>query len=60
MLAGFIVEEEHKSVDKMPVLGDIPVLGNFFRNTANNKDKKETVILLTPRIIKDTEDVVDL
>ena len=60
MLAGFIVEDEHKSVDKMPVLGDIPVLGNFFRNTTNKKDKKETVILLTPRIIKDTEDVVEL
>ena len=60
MLAGFITEEEHKTVDKMPVLGDIPVLGNFFRNTSNKKTKKETVILLTPRIIKDTEDVVEL
>ncbi len=60
MLAGFITEQEEKDNMKMPVLGDIPILGNFFKDSKTHKEKKEMVILLTPRIIKDTEDVVEL
>lgn len=60
MLAGFITEQETKNNAKMPVLGDIPVVGAFFRDSSKTSEKKEMVILITPRIIKDTEDVVEL
>jgi type IV pilus assembly protein PilQ len=42
----------------MPILGDIPIIGTFFRNQKKTNEKEELVIMITPRIIKDTEDVV--
>jgi type IV pilus assembly protein PilQ len=36
-------------------LGDIPIIGQFFRNSGSNRAKRELVILVTPRIIDDTQ-----
>lgn len=58
VIAGLINEEEQKSVSKVPVLGDIPGIGAMFRSTTSNKKKNEMVIMLTPKIITDTEDAV--
>lgn len=57
-IGGLISETENKSVSKFPVLGDLPGIGMFFRNTNNKKTRQELVIMITPKIIKDTEDVV--
>lgn len=57
VLGGLIYETESDNVSKIPILGDIPVLGVFFRNTITSKSKNELVLLITPRIIEDTEDV---
>ena len=57
VLGGLIQETETKSVQKLPFLGDLPYIGSFFRNTTTNNEKAELVIMLTPRIIKDSEDV---
>lgn len=57
VLGGLIQEEERKTVAKLPLLGDIPVIGSFFRSTTTSNDKSELVIMITPHIIKDTEDV---
>ena len=46
-------------MSKIPILGDLPGVGFFFRNTASSKTKQELVIMITPRIIKDSEDVVN-
>jgi type IV pilus assembly protein PilQ len=59
VIAGMIQENETKSVSKVPVLGDLPVIGTVFRNTTSQKVKNEMVILLTPKIITDNEDAVD-
>lgn len=56
VIGGLIQETETKSVKKIPFLGDIPVIGMFFRSTATEKDKEEMIIMLTPQIIVDTED----
>lgn len=40
----------------MPLLGDIPVLGAFFRRTSKQQDKTELLIFITPRIIKEFTD----
>lgn len=60
VLGGLIYEREVQSVSKIPLLGDIPGVGVFFRNTNNEKQKNELVILITPRLIEDTEDAIDL
>ncbi|MBQ8460276.1 hypothetical protein IJ541_09275 [bacterium] len=58
VIGGMIQESETKSVNKIPFLGDIPVLGMFFRSTGTSKSKEEMVIMLTPQIVIDTEDAV--
>ena len=57
VLGGLIQETESKEVSKIPFLGDLPVIGSVFRNTITKNEKSELVIMVTPRIIKDTEDV---
>ena len=57
VLGGLIQEEERKTVAKLPLLGDIPVIGSIFRSTTTTNTKNELVIMITPHIIKDTEDV---
>lgn len=58
VIAGMIQENETKSVSKVPVLGDIPLVGTLFRNTVSQKVKTEMMMLLTPKIITDNEDSV--
>lgn len=57
VLGGLIQEEEHKNISKLPILGDLPVIGSVFRSTTTSNTKSELVIMITPHIIKDTEDV---
>jgi len=58
VIGGMIRENEIKTVSKIPVLGDLPGVGLFFRNSVSSKEKQELVIMLTPKIIKDSEDLV--
>lgn len=58
VIGGMIQETETKTVSKIPFLGDIPVIGMFFRSTGTAKEKSEMVIMLTPQIVVDTEDAV--
>ena len=58
VIGGMIQETEQKNVSKIPFLGDIPVLGMFFRSTTTEKTKEEMVMMLTPQIVIDTEDAV--
>jgi type IV pilus assembly protein PilQ len=44
-----------KEVSKWPILGDVPIIGQFFRSSNNIRAKRELVILVTPRIINDNE-----
>lgn len=50
-LGGIIRETVDDSVKKVPVLGDVPLLGFLFRQENKTKKKTETVIVLTPHII---------
>jgi len=58
VIGGMIQETESKSVKKIPFLGDLPVVGMFFRSTGTDKSKEEMVIMLTPQIVVDTEDAL--
>ena len=58
VLGGLISEGEQKTVQKIPVLGDLPLIGAAFRSTRTDKVKTELVIMITPKIINDGEDSV--
>ena len=53
VLTGVIRETDFARVDKWPILGDLPILGQLFRKSVSVKDKQELVILVTPSIIDD-------
>ena len=59
-VGGLIQENDTKTVNKIPILGDLPVIGAAFRSSNTTRTKSELIIMLTPRIIKDTEDVAEL
>ncbi len=58
VIGGLIQEMERKVVQKIPFLGDLPVVGSLFRSTATSKTKNELVIMITPRIINDGEGAI--
>ena len=53
VLGGVFKNEELVKVEKVPLLGDIPYLGNLFKSTANSQEKTETLIFITPRILSE-------
>ena len=57
-IGGLIQEEETKTVHKIPLLGDLPVIGAAFRSSTTSKSKNELVIMITPKIINDGEGAV--
>jgi general secretion pathway protein D len=52
ILAGLISDEERGSADKVPGLGDLPVLGRLFSSHKDTKNKSEIVLLVTPHIVR--------
>ena len=55
ILTGVISDQDIQVVRKWPILGDLPVVGQFFRDTLGSRKKRELVILVTPRIVEDVE-----
>ncbi len=53
-LGGIYTQDESSTVTKVPLLGDIPLIGFFFRQDLRNNNKHELLIFVTPRVIKDT------
>lgn len=53
VIGGMIREDEQKTIQKIPFLGDIPGIGMFFRTTVTQRSKEEMLIMLTPKIIND-------
>ena len=52
LIVGGIYEEESSNiVNKVPLLGDIPVLGNLFKSRARKEKRRELLIFITPRIM---------
>ncbi len=55
ILSGIIQDQDLASVTKVPILGDIPLLGALFRHTNKTNQRREVVVLLTPQVIDDSE-----
>lgn len=54
-IGGLRKRETSKSISKVPVLGDIPLVGNLFKSSSESVQINELVVLITPRIIGDTQ-----
>jgi len=60
ILGGLIKSSKGKSITKVPILGDIPILGRLFTSKGNSGSKVNVVIYLTPYIIKKSSDLANL
>jgi general secretion pathway protein D len=52
VLAGLINNEDRRTADKVPGLGDLPVLGRAFSNSTDTANRTEIVLLITPRVVR--------
>lgn len=57
VLGGLISNNTQNSVSKVPLLGDIPILGHLFKHTSTSDSKTNLLVFITPRIIKDKDDL---
>jgi general secretion pathway protein D len=55
VLAGLIQDEDRRTTDKVPGLGDWPVLGRLFTNNNDNRTKTEIVLLITPYVVRNLD-----
>ncbi|AFZ37175.1 type II and III secretion system protein [Stanieria cyanosphaera PCC 7437] len=51
ILSGIIQDQERTTVSKVPILGDIPLLGSLFRSTNKTNERAEVIVLLTPQVV---------
>lgn len=55
ILSGIIQDQDRVSVRKVPILGDIPLLGALFRRSERNNQRREVIVILTPRVLDDSD-----
>ena len=60
VLGGLMHDEEMDTVQKIPILGDIPILGWLFSAKTREKRKKNLIVFITPKIIKTARDKADI
>ena len=60
VIGGLIQDSEEEVVNKVPLLGDIPLLGWLFKTKSKVRKKTNLMILLTPHIVKDADDLTEM
>jgi type IV pilus assembly protein PilQ len=55
ILSGIIQDADRTTVSKIPILGDLPLIGSLFRSTNRSNQRNEVIVLLTPQIMDDSE-----
>ncbi|MBK4733857.1 type IV pilus secretin PilQ [Noviherbaspirillum sp. DKR-6] len=53
VIGGIYMQEDRDTINKVPLLGDIPVMGNLFKKTSRVNNKTELLIFLTPKVLSD-------
>jgi len=53
VLGGIFQQTEREAVTKVPLFGDIPIVGNLFKGTTRRNDKTELLVFITPKIVRD-------
>ena len=59
-LGGLIDENERRAIEKVPLLGDIPFLGNLFRSRSRDRTKTNLMVFIRPTIIRNADDAAKL
>ncbi|MBP2653677.1 MAG: type and secretion system protein [Firmicutes bacterium] len=54
-IAGLLSRDDEKTIYKLPIIGDLPVIGNLFRSKSFTRDETELVILITPTVVRASE-----
>lgn len=57
VIGGLLDSDDTKTITKIPILGDIPILGELFKYHNDSKQKSEIMILITPRVVNETTPV---
>ena len=57
IIGGLIENKEELTKQQVPLLGDIPLIGELFKNEAKNKQKNNLVVIVTPYLIPQTKDI---
>ncbi|MBT0651520.1 type II secretion system secretin GspD [Geomobilimonas luticola] len=60
VIGGLIQDQETETIKKIPLLGDIPLLGWLFKTTSKQRKKTNLMIVLTPRIVRGVEEMADI
>ena len=55
ILSGIIQERERVNASKIPLLGDLPIVGSLFRRTTKENTRAEVIVLVTPQILDDSD-----
>nr|WP_238718001.1 AMIN domain-containing protein [Petrachloros mirabilis] len=55
VLAGIIQDQDRIAMNKVPILGDIPILGRLFRRETSSRQRSELVVFVTPQIVDDSD-----
>ncbi|ANV86443.1 AMIN domain-containing protein [Picosynechococcus sp. PCC 7117] len=58
VLAGAIDERDIVTTSKVPILGDIPILGSLFRSTSRENSRRELLFIITPQVIDDSQNAM--
>ena len=55
LIGGLMYSSETKSLQKIPLLGNIPILGEFFKYSYKSRNKRELIIIVTPTVLESTD-----
>jgi len=54
ILSGIIQDQDRVNTQKIPILGDLPIIGSLFRSTSRTNERREVIVLVTPQIMDDS------
>jgi len=60
VIGGLVSDDVSESMDKIPILGDIPLIGNLFRTRSTRNRKTNLLVFITPRVVSTAQQVADL
>ncbi|MGI4848426.1 MAG: type IV pilus secretin PilQ, partial [Janthinobacterium lividum] len=53
VIGGIYIQQDRETITKVPFFGDVPVVGNLFKNRSQTNDRTELLIFLTPKVLND-------
>ncbi|MAN49305.1 MAG: hypothetical protein CMD04_00585 [Flavobacteriales bacterium] len=57
IMTGVLNTTDTETIKKFPLLGDLPLIGQLFRNTSSSKEQNELVIMVTPQILNEKDSI---